>query len=1475
MLCLNAKECSIMNETKKRIKAYKAALPELRERVVAVALLLCMSLAMVTSATFAWLTISKAPQLSGVNTTVAANGSLEIALVKPDGSQPEESKIGDSSAASGQSVVGSNVTWGNLVNLSDESYGLENLTLRPAQLNQSALLTSPLFGAVYNEDGRIEKLSSSFAYTTWQPPEGNVEGYFLVTDDYGIRAISSTTVEAVGFAQQVLEKRDAAETVNLQAGSDYIVITQNRAWMNSLSAIMGTYMTARLNSSNPSMDNEDIVNARDMFAAFIEVYEIQIEAMVNLANYQLFLLHNSEEGSTPYTNYTAQTLLATTEANLTKEGIQLTGLNKLKTDYANLQSSYEELVVLADAGSVTYNDISDIVSALVNVGTCTISGSNMSTTTINSLAGDKSNAISAVTNGGINAAQITNGVLYNFEYLNGAHCKVEDLNISATYIITLNLTVDITTTAPSPSQFSANLAYADSLNQGAKGVEIAQDTYGLAIDLWVRTNAANSYLTLEGNVLTTTEVVDATTTDSNGNTVYVYTLPVTDDEGNSYTEEIYQMESDGETHWYYANTHTQVADELLENVIPIQKKDEIVTVVGFEGENRIWEDNSMLSVNSTTQGSGSCYVYYADTPEDQARSLVLLEAMNVAFVDDTGVLLATAVMDTDHYYAENGRVTVPLILSNDSISLGLDSSGNEIRAITALEQNVAKRITAIVYLDGTVLGNKDVLAASDIQGKLNIQLGSTQELVHAEDEALMNATRSVSATLSNTSFVYDQALESGMPMTTTVTIRVDGDAPKNVSAFFLRAISSTQGSRESAISDFVDNGDGTWTGTYTFTAPGNYVLRSVDLDGTTYDLAQPQTVTIEGFTVESLSCSQADTNGHMSIMTASSTSAVDLRLKFASDNVEAMPSTVQGRYLRSDGTAVNINFTYNATTGYWEGQAKFVTSGDYTLQYLVLDGEYTELESVMWQTASVYLGMKVAVYTDSPVTFLYEGSSMEDNKQNLYMKVKIMDNTGAEMRALTGATLYYSMQGSSISTKGMSAPLTWNASTGYYECTFQSKVGMYNFSNVTVGENTISAATTSPSFKILSPTPPTFNSGNTASYQYAPNNNAVLSVLINDCEAATVWADIVDANGTAYSVEGYLNNNGSWVFDVPKNAEGKQDGVWTIQQLRLWDVYDDNGNLYTEESPLVFDLTGKANVTAKVVSTVHVTVTPVADSELGKDSTGVTGKFMDSYTLSGLNVVISDFEGQAIEGISNVTLAYTYGNDSSTYGGYTSTSLTNAVADFSMTLVADAAGTKFTQSTDVSVLYAGSYTPSLSYVINGKTYTADASAVKFTISSVPASVAITAISPTGTFDVDTSGSGSGHTSNASPTWNSTSATVYFKCTRSGEGTTCSPYRHNYSRPSVTITLSGIGNATQADLTFGTNVQIYNGTTQTTGYSWTSNTTCVRNIGYYRSVTASSDDKTAAGTLTCSTLVLTYGGNAYNFAIPTITISNPY
>lgn len=198
------------NETRQRIEAYKRALPDMKERVMSVAILLVMSITMMTSATFAWLTLSKAPEVTGMHTTVAANGNLEIALVQGSIMEevngvwqkaavvaPGESMVGDSSAAKDQTIVGANVTWGNLVNVSDPIYGLSKIALRPALLSAYNRIDYPLNGATYGGDGRVVTTNDRYEFASYAKIDGSDDYYFAAGNkvNYGVRAISS-----VGYA---------------------------------------------------------------------------------------------------------------------------------------------------------------------------------------------------------------------------------------------------------------------------------------------------------------------------------------------------------------------------------------------------------------------------------------------------------------------------------------------------------------------------------------------------------------------------------------------------------------------------------------------------------------------------------------------------------------------------------------------------------------------------------------------------------------------------------------------------------------------------------------------------------------------------------------------------------------------------------------------------------------------------------------------------------------------------------------------------------------------------------------------------------------------------------------------------------------------------------------------------------------------------------------------------------------------------
>ena len=1525
-----------MKDTQALIKEYQERLPHMKEKLAMVAMLFVMSAVMLTSATFAWIVLSRNPEVTGMTTTITGNGNLEIALVAADGSEPKVSEVGDSNLE----VVERNITWGNLVNLSDAAYGLENLILRPAQLNKTALLSSPLYGADYGTDGRIIRLTSNFGFTKWIPPEGNVPGYFGLSSEPGIRAIASTKIEeAKGFMATYLEMYEVTEGKNMEAVGKFIEITENKSWMETLGYIMGVYMQSNMNKGqdnadnliNPTIDTKYLDGLIAMYDAFLDAFELETEALVNLVNLQLFLVNKGD--TTQYTPYTVEAFLSetTTEDSLKQLGVQITDLDEFRSDYTQMREDIVELQAIrtnANTSEIRWLDsgLKELIDNLVYLNNCIVRNKNEGVEYKVSSIG--ASAALSLNNKSGSEAIITNGVLWEFERRTGSDIMVgedyydgnkQGLKIQAKGK-RMGMTMDgtvyaiITTNADEQgaSLFSQDLKYAESLNTGTDElVVVAQDTYGLAMDLWVRTNAAGSYLTLEGNILTESETVRATGKDASGNEVELFTVTLTEEteegESISYEMDLYQAKGTttddaGNTtetlNWYSAESHRVVTAEELGDAVPVAKMLEIETVIGYEGENRIWVDNALLSTDSTTQGSGSCYVYYADNPEDQARSLELLNAFNVAFVSEDGNLLATATMDTEHHYALNGRVIVPLVLGVDSISLGQDLSGNAQYAITPLEKNVPMRITAIVYLDGTKLSNKEVMAASDIQGQLNIQFGSSVDLNAIRDEELETAERIVTASVSIAEFDYDTATSD---MTTKVEVLVDGDEPDTVTAFFVRAISSTQGTREETMT-FTKNG-GKWEADYTFTTPGNYVLRTVRLDGVDYDLANAPTVKVKGFAVKDLSCSES-TNNHVNIMTAASTTTLNLSLQFATNDVTKLPKTVVGRYLREDGTAVNVEFKMD-NNQVWKGTATFQSSGEYTLEYLILDGEYMGLDENYHQTAVIYLGMKVAVYTTSPTSFKFLPSEMTDEMKNLGMRVEIMDNTGEEMEALSNAWLYYNMQGSG--TRGMSTELKWNGSTGYYEGEFHTEMaGIFNFSNVTVGSNTITAVTTSPTFTILSPEPPEYYAANIVDYQFVPEKTAKMSVQLAYSASATVQANIRNLDtGELYPVIGTLGSTSfetadgkpinERLFTIPV-VNGEQDGNWQLESLNIWNAYDKNGNLYTQDSPLVMDVTDKSIVT-KAVSSVKISFAEDLSKDFGKDANGnVTSLFMEKHTISGLHVDIKDFEGEAIRGINGVTLKYVYGNDAKTYGSYTSDVLTNAIADYSILLEADSTGTHFVQNSDKIVKYAGSYTPTLTYNVsstsggatNNTTYTAknwSGIMPKVIISSVAPSVTISAISPTGTYSADTTGSGEGgigsgaKTKNghkdghAKPEFDADSATVYFKCTL--KNVLRIYWYHVYDRPSVTMTLTDMRNNVSTELSFGPSSGVYSGNSQVGSFSWSNGaTTCQRNIGGYQNSTGS-DSKTPAGTITADTLAVTYEGNTYNFTIPTITINNPY
>lgn len=1431
-----------MNRTQENITKYKELIPGLKEKLAAAVLVFVMSAAMLVTSTFAWVTLSYNPAVQNVHTAVAANGNLEIALATGEmesATAPGASKEGDSKLP----TVERNITWGNLINLNDSSYGLKHLVLRPSLLNDANLIERPLYGPVYDKDGRVIDMNTNFGYSEYDI----LNSRFTATNKLGVRAITSMKYGTSGTQNLLNMKLNNVADANIATQTEYLNIAQaeaNKKYMDALASMMTGYMVENflVNSGAASFIGDadllrsDVAAFAEMYQKVIKAFESHADDVANLLTFEAEILGKpdlkitkEEILSLPYdkTNKTAYKKLLemgfeTYSDNNSTVGVVksmdsfLYDYNVLQSDLVRLNGLYNSMTgnikwkncPLAENGSRL---IDDIINNLTNVGTCTITGGKHKNLPIKSVGATIALELKSA---GVCETKITNGILYNFDTYTGGRIRNRDgqpLRLTVQAMGTQTIQSNVSTSA-TLNHFESERAYVAKVIGDKYGEPelIANDSYGFAVDFWVRTNAQGSFLTLQGNVLTKTETIDVKGKNANGEEVQVYTITVKYENGEStgsalddlmvVTYDVYestQMVDDGNGNQTeqeclrFLESHEVVTKESLGGQeIPdhLKKVEEIETVIDYEGENRIWngEEHSLLTVSSTTQGSGSCYTFYAETPTDQQRSLNLLKSMKIAFVDDQGKLLTTAYMDTEQHYASSGKVIVPIVLSGESISIGEDDNGNLKYAITALDQNVPKRISAIVYLDGSNLTNEDVLAAADIQGQMNIQFGSSTALVPLNNEALYTSEFYAEVEeITPNAFDFD-TLTNGAKMESNVKVRISGTQPNSITATFIRRINATQGSPEPEDFTLTDaDGDGLWEGSYEFSYPGTYILRSIVVDGVERDLKIPEgedfpSVLVKGFSITNVSYDMNEV-----VMSDIDHYSGNVSLQFASDNPNKMPQTVVGKFAREDGAEVNVNFAYNATTTTWNGVANFTSSGEYTMQYVVLDGQYVELPESQQRTINLTLGMKVNVQTSTPTTIFYG----EDNAPTkLAMQVKILDNNNDIITGLGSATLTYKM----TETEKLDAVLKYNSGRQWYEGEFNVEPGTWKFDNVIIkmGDSSTNMLTKvntdSPVFQVIPPTPPSYVSNLVDKVQYRKSGQyASFVATLADSGSAVVYAKLENEKGEIVYVVGDMAEtsiNGQ--FDYEFVIE--DTGYWTMKSLSVFGAFDQDQNYHPVPSEMnednynagiIFDASTSTftEIQSAVLYQEDISVTySYADSLytannsiiLGKDKNGnLTRSFMQAANLpeEAIRVTVTDKANLISQGyfnVENVTLSYKYGSltDSSgkSYGSYVSSDYDNGIKGTNVGTLSFAAknNTLFALTNAngaVNFDHSAQYTADkLNYTITSDydtkvseiTEIANAGAHPVVLYSKAPSVTIAAVTPTGNYSKDTNTSGS-------------------------------------------------------------------------------------------------------------------------------------
>ena len=185
---------------KQKEKKKKVLMPfGLRNKLIAAISMLLVSSIMMVSSTYAWFTLSTAPEVKNISTTVAGNGSLEIALMPTDGLL---SSITAGAVGGTATLKQKNVKWGNQVDLSDTAYGLNDISLNPAKLNTTTTnvegtqvvninKTAPLAVAEYGFDGRIAGVKADNVGVKSKANSVGFDG-----TDYGVRAIGELGKEA-------------------------------------------------------------------------------------------------------------------------------------------------------------------------------------------------------------------------------------------------------------------------------------------------------------------------------------------------------------------------------------------------------------------------------------------------------------------------------------------------------------------------------------------------------------------------------------------------------------------------------------------------------------------------------------------------------------------------------------------------------------------------------------------------------------------------------------------------------------------------------------------------------------------------------------------------------------------------------------------------------------------------------------------------------------------------------------------------------------------------------------------------------------------------------------------------------------------------------------------------------------------------------------------------------------------------------
>ena len=625
---------------------------QLKSKLMAALAMLLVASVLMGSTTYAWLVLSIAPEVTGITTNIGANGSLEIALLNTETRQNMSSirsgKAGESLAAR---VLGANNTWGNLIDLNDASYGLDNIVLMPARLDavgndegtgytvSSGLLAIPTYGY----DGRVIDVSADAVSTVYKDGEF---GYIPAAQTYGVRAIGTSE--------------------NLTEQSSALAMAKSN---------ITTYTNSASNAASGSLANNGNALVNDIIAGHV------LKPDDTFDDGDLGVIKAMIKDLNDATNY-----------------IDLALRQGLVAMVASVEGDADKFVAYRDQIIDTKTPLSTLVNTMEQAGMAVPEAFK---TWVSELSGIKNDLALAT-----NSCDALTGGSYTWVELRGALDVL--MNLDHVYI---NDTLY--------PEF--NKDQAGDLMGGDNKITLAPGS-GVFADVADFTgNISTMVSTIMGNVEITTSTLQKP--------VYLSAL----------YESVKTLEPAGDATGTQSVTLTNTYGYALDLAFRCSSETELLLQTA--GTQRIYEDSNALA----TQGGGS-YMEFAVT-ESVSQTILMLDAVRVAFIDDAGKLLGVAKLNTSNRETSGSVIKAPLYLYDFSFS---EEDGSMImgerkktdNSITSLQKNTAKAITVVVWLDGDLVDNTMVSgdAETSMSGMLNLQFASSADLVPARNTDLLNIT---------------------------------------------------------------------------------------------------------------------------------------------------------------------------------------------------------------------------------------------------------------------------------------------------------------------------------------------------------------------------------------------------------------------------------------------------------------------------------------------------------------------------------------------------------------------------------------------------------------------------------------------------------------------------------------------------------------------------------------------------------------